>query len=71
MRAGSAVLGRRVGGSTGTNLWGAFGLIAQMRAAGRTGSVVTLKYLLRKGFDAEIESSTTETRGSINWRKEK
>ncbi len=29
MRAGSAVLGRRVGGSTGTNLWGAFGLIAR------------------------------------------
>ena len=42
MRAGSAILGRRVGGSTGTNLWGAFGLIAEMRAAGRTGSVVTL-----------------------------
>src|SRR5918998_1792617 len=42
MRAGSAVLGRRVGGSTGTNLWGAFGLIAAMRADGRTGSVVTL-----------------------------
>ncbi|MGA3562148.1 PLP-dependent cysteine synthase family protein [Melissospora conviva] len=42
MRAASAVLGRRVGGSTGTNLWGAFGLIAQMRAAGQRGSVVTL-----------------------------
>ncbi len=42
MRAGSAVLGRRVGGSTGTNLWGAFGLIAEMRAARLTGSVVTL-----------------------------
>jgi cysteine synthase A len=42
MRAGSAVLGRRVGGSTGTNLWGAFGIIAAMRAAGQTGSVVTL-----------------------------
>ncbi|HEY0808351.1 MAG TPA: PLP-dependent cysteine synthase family protein [Pseudonocardiaceae bacterium] len=36
------VLGRRVGGSTGTNLWGAFGLLAEMKAAGRTGSVVTL-----------------------------
>ena len=35
MRAATAVLGRRVGGSTGTNLWGAFGLIAAMRAAGR------------------------------------
>ncbi|MEV4753498.1 PLP-dependent cysteine synthase family protein [Micromonospora sp. NPDC049559] len=42
MRAASEVLGRRLGGSTGTNLWGAFDLIAQMRAAGRTGSVVTL-----------------------------
>jgi cysteine synthase A len=42
MRAASTVLGRRVGGSTGTNLWGAFGLIAQMRTAGQTGSVVTL-----------------------------
>ena len=42
MRCGSAVLGRRVGGSTGTNLWGAFGLIAELAAAGRTGSVVSL-----------------------------
>jgi cysteine synthase A len=42
MRAATDVLGRRVGGSTGTNLWGAFGLIAAMRAAGQRGSVVTL-----------------------------
>jgi cysteine synthase A len=42
MRIGSALLGRRVGGSTGTNLWGAFALIAAMRAAGEAGSVVTL-----------------------------
>jgi cysteine synthase A len=42
MRVASGLLGRRVGGSTGTNLWGAFGLIAAMRAAGETGSVVTL-----------------------------
>ena len=38
----STVLGRRVGPSTGTNLWGAFGLLAEMAAAGRSGSVVTL-----------------------------
>ncbi len=38
----SAVLGRRVGPSTGTNLWGAFGLLAEMVAEGRSGSVVTL-----------------------------
>jgi cysteine synthase A len=42
MRAGSEILGRRVGGSTGTNLWGAFGLIAGLLAEGRKGSVVTL-----------------------------
>ena len=36
-----------------------------------TGQVLTLKYLLRKGFDIEIESSTLENRGSINWRKER
>jgi len=36
------ILGRRVGGSTGTNLWGAFGLVAGLRKEGRTGSVVTL-----------------------------
>jgi cysteine synthase len=41
-RHASAVLGRRVGPSTGTNLWGAFGLLAEMIAAGRSGSVVTL-----------------------------
>lgn len=38
----SAVLGRRVGASTGTNVWGAFGLLAEMIAQGRGGSVVTL-----------------------------
>lgn len=42
MRYASTVLGRRVGGSTGTNLWGAFALIAELLAAGRSGSVVTL-----------------------------
>ncbi|CQD05156.1 lyase [Mycobacterium europaeum] len=38
----SAVLGRRVGPSTGTNVWGAFGLLAEMVAQRRSGSVVTL-----------------------------
>ncbi|NEA17821.1 PLP-dependent cysteine synthase family protein [Streptomyces halstedii] len=35
-------LGRRAGGSTGTGLWSAFKLVAEMVAQGRTGSVVTL-----------------------------
>jgi cysteine synthase A len=33
---------KRGGPSTGTNLWGAFELIADMAAAGEDGSVVTL-----------------------------
>ncbi|MBO0854632.1 MAG: pyridoxal-phosphate dependent enzyme, partial [Nocardia sp.] len=41
-RHASQALGRRVGGSTGTNLWGACALLAEMLAAGRRGSVVTL-----------------------------
>lgn len=36
-----------------------------------TGQVLTLKYLLDHGFDIEIESSSIENRGLINWRKEK
>jgi cysteine synthase A len=34
--------GRRAGGSTGTNLWGALRLACELRADGRTGSIVTL-----------------------------
>ena len=41
-RHASRVLGRRVGPSTGTNLWGSFALLAEMVAEGRSGSVVTL-----------------------------
>lgn len=36
------ILGRRVGGSTGTNLWGVFGLVAEMVRQGEQGSIVTL-----------------------------
>ncbi|NLB56927.1 MAG: translocation/assembly module TamB [Gammaproteobacteria bacterium] len=35
-----------------------------------TGQVLTLRYLLARGFDLEIESSTLENRGSVNWRRE-
>jgi cysteine synthase A len=34
--------GHRAGGSTGTNLWAVFQIIAEMRAAGQRGSVVSL-----------------------------
>jgi cysteine synthase A len=42
MRALSDMIGRRVGGSTGTNLMGALQLAAEMRVARRAGSIVTL-----------------------------
>jgi len=42
MRVLSRMIGRAVGGSTGTNLWGCAELMAEMRRAGRGGSVVTL-----------------------------
>jgi cysteine synthase len=42
MRLVSARTGRSVGGSTGTNVWGAFLLVADMLSRGRRGSVVTL-----------------------------
>ena len=42
MRWATAKLDRWVGGSTGTNLWGALQLVAELVAAGTRGSVVTL-----------------------------
>ncbi len=42
MRLVSERTGRSVGGSTGTNVWGAFVLIAEMLARGERGSLVTL-----------------------------
>jgi cysteine synthase A len=42
MRLVADVLGRRPGGSTGTNMWGALTLVAEMRARAERGSVVTL-----------------------------
>ncbi len=36
------LIGRRAGGSTGTNLWATYQIIGEMRAAGRRGSVVSL-----------------------------
>jgi cysteine synthase len=42
MRLVRKLTGRSVGGSTGTNVWGAFLLIAEMLSRGEQGSVVTL-----------------------------
>ena len=42
MRWVSNLLGRPVGGSTGTNIWASLMIVARMKTAGETGSVVTL-----------------------------
>ncbi|MGW0663427.1 PLP-dependent cysteine synthase family protein [Streptodolium elevatio] len=42
MRHLHRLTGHKAGGSTGTNLWGALQLVAEMRESGRTGSIVTL-----------------------------
>jgi cysteine synthase A len=42
MRLAERVLGRRVGPSTGTNLWGALRIACELRAAGEDGSLVSL-----------------------------
>ncbi|WCE40311.1 PLP-dependent cysteine synthase family protein [Brevibacterium sp. BDJS002] len=36
------LMGRRAGASTGTGLWAAFRIVSQMKAAGQTGSLVSL-----------------------------
>ena len=41
-RVMSEFLGRRCGGSTGTNLWAAFMILKEMAAAGEKGSLVTI-----------------------------
>jgi cysteine synthase A len=41
-RAATEVLGRRVGPSTGTNLWGVLRIAREMDIAGESGSIVTL-----------------------------
>ena len=83
-RHASHVLGRRVGPSTGTNLWGAFGLLAEMKAQGRSGSVVTLiadsgdryadtyfcdEWLSSQGIDSsESAEALVEFERSCVWR---
>ncbi|MFC0315808.1 PLP-dependent cysteine synthase family protein [Gordonia phosphorivorans] len=58
-----AATGRRVGGSTGTGLWAAYRLCAEMLGAGRTGSIVTLlcdpgdRYLDKYYSDAWVDDA--------------
>lgn len=66
-------LQRRAGPSTGTNLWGAFELIAEMARAGQEGSVVTLicdsgeRYLQTYYSDAWMAERQVDLRP---WRRQ-
>jgi cysteine synthase len=66
MRWVSRITGRKVGGSTGTNVWSAIRLAAEMRAAGVRGSVVTLicdggeRYAHTYGSDAWLAAQGLE-----------
>ena len=84
MRYLARTTGRRAGASTGTNLWGAFSLVAEMVAAGRGGSVVTLlcdggeryahtyhsdEWLAAQGLDLAPYTATLEHFGRTGgWR---
>jgi translocation and assembly module TamB len=35
------------------------------------GQVLTLRYLIRRGVDLSLESSSVESRASLNYRKER
>jgi cysteine synthase A len=85
MRFCSKVLGRQVGGSTGTNLWGSLRLAAEMRRTGVRGSIVTLlcdggerysetyyddDWLKRNGIDLAPYAETLEGFASTGrWRE--
>jgi cysteine synthase A len=70
LRLISERLGRRVGGSTGTNIWACVQLIAEMIDSGTAGSVVTLicdngdRYLDTYYSDEWLESN------GVDWRPE-
>jgi cysteine synthase A len=84
MRDLHRLTGHKAGGSTGTNLWGALRLVAEMRAEGRTGSVVTLlcdggeryahsyysdEWLARQGMDvAPYEATLRHFHTTSEWR---
>lgn len=67
MRALSGVLGRRVGGSTGTNMWACAQLIREMAAAGASGSIVTLLCDSGERYDCTYYNDDWLYFRGINW----
>lgn len=69
MRALSARLGRRVGGSTGTNLWACARLAEEMRISGETGSIVTLLCDGGERYGCTYYDDDWLTERGIAWRR--
>jgi cysteine synthase len=68
MRALSHALGRRVGGSTGTNLWACALIADEMAAAGETGSIVTLLCDGGERYQQTYYDDAWLTARAIDWR---
>ncbi|MDB5420760.1 MAG: cysteine synthase [Brevundimonas sp.] len=69
MRAISEVLGRRVGGSTGTNMWACAQLIEEMAAAGQKGSIVSLLCDGGERYGCTYYDDAWLTERDLNWEK--
>jgi cysteine synthase A len=70
MRAISARLGRRVGGSTGTNVVAAMALIEEMAAAGQQGSVATILCDSGERYAASYYDDAWLAAKGIDWAPE-
>lgn len=68
MRALAAILGRRVGGSTGTNLIACMQLIGEMAAMNEQGSIVTLLRNDGDRYDCTYYDDGWRSRHGLDWR---
>jgi cysteine synthase A len=68
MRALSDALGRRVGGSTGTNVWACALIAEEMAAAGETGSIVTLLCDGGERYGRTYYDDAWLAERSVDWR---
>lgn len=68
MRAVAEVLGKRVGGSTGTNVWACLQLAREMTAAGKQGSIATLICDAGERYDCTYYNDRWLAGRSVDWR---
>ena len=68
MRALSAALGRRVGGSTGTNMIACATLIEEMAARGEQGSIITLLCDAGERYSCTYYDDAWLAGSGLDWR---